>query len=552
MKSSRSIPGWIFAVAICAPLLGLTSPLLEVDDARYAQIPAEMLASGDWVVPTLNGLPYIEKPPLWYWTAAASCKIFGVSPFSVRLMMLCYAFLGVFGIGWLGSWLFSLPIGRAACIATATSALWIFLSHNMTLDMPLSVLLLWTTAFALRAMSRPKDARWAAPATWFVAALAFLTKGLISVLLPALWVGALVVLFPKLRRGAKSFLSLPGLLIAAAVVLPWFAAVQHRRPDFLHVFFIEQHFQRYLTPKYNRGAPLWFYLVVLPAGLLPWTFAFFDGLVRGVRGAFGHDFRLPALALWVIGVTAFFSTSHSKLATYILPVFPHATLLAVVALENGLSFWTALAQRIVGGLLILASSGLAIAFAAGLLPETLLREMTTHLWSTPLCTLALALPFVLGTALVWASYSRASAAILAGGGMTAAVLLFSALPMAAPLISAKDVGATVNQEIAHPDELWTYDTYLHGLPYYAQHPVDKIVQFTGEFHYAKRDPAYAERFGDDEALKLLPRKGGRTFVVMKTKLKPHFSETIAGGPTAIESWRQYGPWSLAVIGQKYY
>ncbi len=141
MKSETSVPLWLLALALAVPILGLTSPLLEVDDARYAQVPAEMLASGDWVLPTLDGTAYVEKPPLWYWTAAASYKLFGVSEGAARLAMLLFALLGVAGAWWLGSWLYEPGVGVAAAAATATASLWIFLTHNMTVDMPVSVCL---------------------------------------------------------------------------------------------------------------------------------------------------------------------------------------------------------------------------------------------------------------------------------------------------------------------------------------------------------------------------------------------------------------------------
>jgi 4-amino-4-deoxy-L-arabinose transferase-like glycosyltransferase len=548
VKRDDSVPGWLLAAALAVPLLGLTSPLLEVDDARYAQVPAEMVASGDWVLPTLDGTPYVEKPPLWYWTAAASYKLFGVSEAAARLPMLLFALLGVLGAGWLGTWLYSAAVGRAAAAATATASLWMFLTHNMTLDMPVSVCLLWTTAFALRSMSRPQDSRWAAPAAWVAAALAFLSKGLIAVLLPGLWVIGLSVLFPNLRRGARALISPLGVVLAAALAAPWYFAMQSRRPDFFHVFFYEQHFQRYLTAKYNRGAPWWFYLAVLPAGLLPWTAPFLAGLWRAARKPLGPDFRGPALTAWTLGVAAFFSTSHSKLATYVLPVFPHAALLAVAALDEGLPSWAEKLQRALGALLTAAAVAAAVAFAFHLAPARVWPPPGLPAEAAPgLAALAVMLVAALGVCQLYAPSSRRPAAALAAGGALAGLLLFLGLRRAAPLISARELGRTVLNEARPEDEVWTYDTYLHGLPFYAHRPVNKIVQFTGEFHYAKRDATYAARFGEEPALKALPLAGRRTFAAMKTKERGRFTAALGGGASSVESWREFGPWSLAVI-----
>jgi 4-amino-4-deoxy-L-arabinose transferase-like glycosyltransferase len=548
MKRTVSLPLWLLAAALVVPVLGLTSPLLEVDDARYAQVPAEMAASGDWVLPTLDGTAYVEKPPLWYWTAAASYKVFGVSEAAARVPMWLFGLLGVLGAAWLGTWLYSAAIGRAAAAATATAGLWLFLNHNMTLDLPVSVCLFWTTALALRTMDRPNDARWAAPAAWLAAALAFLSKGLIAVLLPGLWAIGLAVLFPRLRKGFWKLFDPIGMLIAAALVIPWFAAMQKRRPDFLHVFFVEQHFQRYLTPKYNRGAPWWFYLVVLPAGMLPWTAPFLAGLWRAVRKPLGPDFRGPALAAWTLGVAAFFSTSHSKLATYVLPVFPHASLLAVSAIDEGLPPWAKRLSRVLGSLLLAAAFGAVVAVTAGLLPVKVWPPHGLPSVSLlPLCLLALALLASLGVAQLAAPSLENPVAALTCGGALAGVFLFAGLRFAAPLISAREVGTVVRDEFRAGDAVWNYGTYLQGMPFYMHRPVDKLVLFTGEFHYAMRDPSYADRFGDDTAIQQLPRQEGRTFVVLHTGERPHFQETVGGGPGSIESWREYGPWSLAVV-----
>ena len=547
MKDSTSVAPWILFGALALPLLALSSPLLEVDDARYAEVPRAMAASGDWVLPSLNAMPYVEKPPLWYWAAAASEKIFGPSEASARLPLMLLALLGALGVWWLGSWLYDAGTGRAAAAATASSALWIFLSHDMTLDMPVSVFLLWTTAFALRAMLRPEDAKWAAPAAWAAAALAFLSKGLIALLLPGLWAAALALLLPELRRGARRLISPLGLLIFLAACSPWFILMQRRRPDFLHTFFIEQHFQRYLTPKYNRGAPWWFYFAVLPAGLLPWSVPALAGLAKTARRP-RMDVRAAALAAWVLGVAAFFSSSSSKLATYILPAVPHACLLAAVALKEDLPSWAKTLQRALGGILLLGAILAAAAFALGLLPHKAWPPVGL---SSPdakiLSVLIVLLPACLGAAMLGSLSSKQSTSILAGGGTLAGLCLFLGLKTAAPILSAKEAALAVRAEARAEDQLWTYGTYLHGLPFYSGRLVDKLVYFVGEFHYDKRDPAFAGRFGDDDDIRALPRAGGRTFVILRSFERPHFIETISGKEKSISSWREFGRWSLAEV-----
>ncbi|OGR95275.1 MAG: hypothetical protein A2V88_04990 [Elusimicrobia bacterium RBG_16_66_12] len=126
-------------------------------------------------------------------------------------------------------------------------------------------------------------------------------------------------------------------------------------------------------------------------------------------------------------------------------------------------------------------------------------------------------------------------------------MLFVFLRRAAPLLSAKDAALAVRADASAEDQVWTYGTYLHGLPFYAGRPVDKLVYFVGEFHYAKRDPAHAGRFGDDKDVRALPRSGGRTFVILRSFERPHFTQTVSGGAASIASWREFGRWSLAEV-----
>ena len=125
------------------------------------------------------------------------------------------------------------------------------------------------------------------------------------------------------------------------------------------------------------------------------------------------------------------------------------------------------------------------------------------------------------------------------------MLAFAGLRAASPLISAKDLALAVRQAAGPHDQVWVYDSSLHGLPFYSGRRVDRIVNFVGEFHYAKRDAAHAERFGDDNAITALPRAGGKTFVALKTPERAHFETLPAKG--SIASWREFGPWSLAEI-----
>ncbi|MDE1977473.1 MAG: glycosyltransferase family 39 protein, partial [Elusimicrobia bacterium] len=113
---------FLFFAALTAPFWRLGAPLVEVDDARYAEVPREMLVLHDWVTPHLDNMDYVEKPPMWYWLAAASYEVFGVSEAAARLPLALLALLGLLLTYWLGGWLFSPRTGMTAAIFLSASA----------------------------------------------------------------------------------------------------------------------------------------------------------------------------------------------------------------------------------------------------------------------------------------------------------------------------------------------------------------------------------------------------------------------------------------------
>ena len=116
-------------------------PLYDPDEGRYAEIPREMLDGGDWVIPHLNALVYLEKPPLQYWLTALSFGGFGQSEFSARLCTGSAGFLSLVAVFWLARRLWGLDAGLRALSYTAASALFVLLGHQLTLDMLLSFFL---------------------------------------------------------------------------------------------------------------------------------------------------------------------------------------------------------------------------------------------------------------------------------------------------------------------------------------------------------------------------------------------------------------------------
>ncbi len=306
------------------------SGLAEPDETRYAEIPREMLAAGDLVVPRLNGVPYFEKPPLLYWANAAAFRIFGETPWAARLPTRL-AGLGTLILVVLAASRRGRAAGLSAGILLLASPIGFLMARTNLTDGPLTFFLTATLLAGRAAVLRREQSRpWAALAALAgaAAAAAFLTKGLIALVLPGaillIWGLATGRLLPLLRALVVS----PAPLVFVALALPWFLAVEPRHPGFLRFFFIHEHFQRFATRTARRPGPIYYFVPVFLVGFLPGVPFFFSGARRAWRREEDGFFFF----VWFAVVFAFFSLSQSKLPPYLFPAIPAAAVLASLGL----------------------------------------------------------------------------------------------------------------------------------------------------------------------------------------------------------------------------
>ncbi|MGI4983024.1 MAG: glycosyltransferase family 39 protein [Janthinobacterium lividum] len=304
--------------------------LVPSDEGRYAEMAREMFVTGDWITPRYNGYKYFEKPPLQTWANALTFACFGIGEWQARLYTALTGFAGVLVAGYTGARVFDRMTGIATAVILASSPYWNLLGHFNTLDMGLSF---WmeVTMCALLLAQRPglrrASARGWMCACWGGMALAVLSKGLVGLILP----GTALILYTVVARDWALWRRLhfaAGVPVFLVIAVPWFVLVQDRNPDFFHFFFVVQQFQRYLTPDQHRPGPLYYFVPILLIGFLPWL-----SLVGGMLRKPGSTVRTAAfapvalLAVWAIFIFVFFSVSHSKLVSYILPIAPAVALL---------------------------------------------------------------------------------------------------------------------------------------------------------------------------------------------------------------------------------
>lgn len=325
------------AVAAIVAWLLLTiawRPLMLPDEGRYAGVAWEMLRSGDWLTPRLDGLPFFHKPPLFYWITAAAMAVFGPHPAAARAASLLggvamawalYAFLRRWG---------GRPAARAALMVLATLPMFFLGAQFANLDMLVAGCIAVTVTMGAHTMLSAEDGQphaLSATGTWAVAGLGVLAKGLIGFVLPGGILLAWALAMRRPRRALALLGSGTGILLFLAIVLPWHLAMHARYPDFLHYYVVVQHFQRYRESGFNNVQPFWFYPVVLIGLGLPWVAwlpalrrrAFWTDPVRG-------DLRV-LMATWFAVVVVFFSMPASKLIGYVLPALPPMAVLIAEA-----------------------------------------------------------------------------------------------------------------------------------------------------------------------------------------------------------------------------
>jgi 4-amino-4-deoxy-L-arabinose transferase-like glycosyltransferase len=301
--------------------------LVGADEPRYAQIAREMLERHNWVTPTLYGKFWLEKPVLYYWSAIVSYKVFGVSDWAARLPTAIFA-TGMIAAAYFFVRRFRPGAQLNAALITATCAGVIGFARAASTDMPLTATLT-TGILAWITWQQTGEKRWLT-AFYFMVGLAALAKGPVAPFLAAL----IIMTFAVVRRDWRIIvrsLWVPGIAVFLAVVLPWYLAVEHTTHEFFRVFILKHNLARYETDVFQHKQPFWYYLVVVPVALLPWTSFAIAGLVRAIR-EHRDDVQL-LLLIWAVAPVAFFSFSGSKLPGYILPSLPAWALLAAWYLE---------------------------------------------------------------------------------------------------------------------------------------------------------------------------------------------------------------------------
>lgn len=460
-------------------------PLAAPDGARYAEIPREMVVTGDYLTPRLNGVKYFEKPPLFYWLQALSIKKLGANEMAASLANAFMALGCVLLVYLTGRKLYGRMTGIISSFVFATSALVFALTRVVTLDVTLTFFITGSLCSFLLANQLPfgiKRNLWLLT-MYIFAAGAVMSKGLVGIIFLGLILAIWLTIFGKWRE-LKTYNLISGGIIFLLLTLPWHILVQLKNPEFFSFYFFEQHFLRYFTLYAGRSQKWWFLPAVSLVGLYPWvTFlpqTVFYNFPKKISAIKNHPATV-FLFIWIAAIYVFYTFSHSQLIPYIFPIFPPLAILTGKYIAEN---W----QKTRGNTLGFYSLAiLNFILAAAAIIATFILDFNEQAF-TKLNLYIVAAIITAGTLLILFAYRRQSmrAATLLSIVVTAILWLYIS-PRITTINrqSIKPLITTMQQKLTKEDEVMCYGAYYQELPFYLQRIVT-VAAFKGELGFGTR------------------------------------------------------------------
>jgi len=482
-RATRIALGLLLIAAVAVAVDNADRPLANPDEGRYSEISREMVASGDWVTPRLNGIKYFEKPPLQYWATAAIFRVAGAGEITARTYIGLCGLLTLLLVGYTARRLFGAEHALSAMMALASSPYFLGLGGIVTLDMGLT---LWTTltlcAFLIAegAAGDPVERRRWLLVAWAATGLAVLSKGLVGILFPA----ATMFLYVAARGDWPALARLEwlrGLAILLAITAPWFVAVSAANPEFAEFFFVHEHFTRFLTNEHRRVQHWSFFLWIAAAGFLPWALALPGAIASAWEKERGRAAFRPMLfaLLWSAFIVFFFSLSGSKLPAYILPAFP------AIALVLGHYLAEAPTRRLAWMILPLALLAVVLTWVVWHLPSYAGEDWTRVLYRQVqfwgYCTVATLFATSIVCAFLLLRGRRILAIVLVALGIVFSIdHLEDAYEELSPRQSGKLVAEKMQPWLSPATRVYSVQHYEQSVPFYIGRTMT-LVDYTDEF-----------------------------------------------------------------------
>ncbi len=536
----------LLSISLPFLFIGLGHDFLDMGEGLYGTIPSEMLKGGDWIFPHFNGLPYLEKPPLYFWLTAATLALGISAEWAARLWSALPA-LGSVLLTWrLGTRLYGRTAGLLAGIALGTSAGFVLLARRASPDLLTAFCLTLAIFGFVRDLDRA-GGRGRFLVFYLGCGLGLLTKGLIGLLFPLLIVGAYLVWTRRLTLRELNLAR--GAALLALVALPWHLAVAWRNPAHFWFYLVDNQVLRFLghrafleddVPISTLG-----FLVVSFLLAFPWSVFVLARRERPRASAPGS-----LIGIWAMVVIGFFALSSSKLEYYALPAFPALALFAGAAwaTPRGIGRWLLLGaagSALVGIWALWVGRTLTADQALQGLAELnvnyrILRDQGLPFpFASPrpfgLLLQGLGVVLLTGWGIAVACWLRArprgafAALVLTAAGIATLILLL--LQLIEPYHSARAVGTAI-RERAQPEDVVVHEgmlEYSGALPLYAGRRVLLVDGRRGDLDFASRLPEAKGVFLDREAFVRLWQGKRRVFLVTQRPLARSVVATLPPG-----------------------
>jgi 4-amino-4-deoxy-L-arabinose transferase-like glycosyltransferase len=446
---------WLAVVVVAIGLRLGGPPLLDADEGRNAEVGREMAATNDYVMPRLNGLPYLDKPVVYFAAEAAFMELLGPTELAARLPAYLFTLATAAVLFW-----FARRAGYdpwVTAIVFLTMPLVVAFARTVIFDSALMFFVVVALA-AFWCAVEERNARWSWLA-WASMGFAMITKG------PVTFVLVLFVVLPYAwrRKALGVVFPLPGIVLFAAVIAPWVWGVSQVVPEFLRYVLVTETAARMATDELQRTGPPWYFLPYLIGGALPWSLvALFSWRQQKKVDLF--------VLLWLIVPFVFFSISQSKRPQYILPLMPAVALMVA-------RIWSEARTR--AAAIVVALFGAIFLAAPLILPGVKMKEEIAS--AIPQTALLLGIAFALGGAV--ALFSKRRDLVLAALTLPILILPFATDPLLRAIAerrSTKSMVAEMQPYLTPGTEIIGVEAYAGSLSFYLRRPVIVVSEDASE------------------------------------------------------------------------